>query len=104
MPAHEYQHLLVVLVGLVALAACTSQQERLIQQGASPAYAEGYSDGCDSGKQAAGAVLIEAKQDTNRYAGDNEYTKGWDAAFKKCKADMATRIREARRRNPSRDK
>ncbi|MGI9450210.1 MAG: hypothetical protein ACR2QH_06190 [Geminicoccaceae bacterium] len=104
MSTHRGQHLLLVLVTLAALTACSSQRERLIQQGATPAYAEGYVDGCDSGKQAGGAILIEAKKDADRYVGSSEYAKGWDEAFEKCQADTATRVREARRRNPHRNK
>ena len=98
------QYLLIILITLTALAACTQQREVLIQRGATPAYADGYVAGCDSGKQAAGAPLVEANKDPSRYRADSEYTKGWDEAFEKWKADMATRTAEARRRNPQRDK
>lgn len=104
MSIHRGQYLLFVLVTLVALAACSSQRVQLIQEGATPAYAEGYVNGCDSGKQAGGAIFTEAKKDADRYASGSEYAKGWDEAFKKCQADMAARVWEARRRNPSRDK
>ncbi len=103
MSAHGCQRL-VVLITLLALAACTSQREGLIQQGATPAYADGYVDGCDSGKQAGGAGRAEAKKDANRYTSDSDYAKGWDEALKKCQTDMDAMTREARRRNPSRDK
>ena len=98
------QHLLFALVALSLLTACSSQRERLIQQGATPAYAEGYVDGCDSGKRAAGDILKEAKNDVDRYAESGEYAKGWDEAFKECQVDMVVMVREARRRNPHRDK
>ena len=104
MSIHRGQHLLLVLVTLAALAACSTQRERLIEQGATPNYAEGYLDGCDSGKQAGGAILTEAKKDADRYASGSEYAKGWDEAFKRCQADTAARVWEARRRNPHRNK
>ena len=103
MSAHGCQRL-VVLLTLLALAACTSQREGLIKQGATPAYADGYVDGCDSGKQAAGDERAQAKKDPNRYGSDGDYTKGWDEASQKCKAAMSGMVGDARRRNPSRDK
>lgn len=103
MPVHGCQRL-VVLLTLLALAACADQREGLIKQGATPAYADGYVDGCDSGKQAGGAALTEPKKDASRYSGDNDYAKGWDEALKKCQTDMSAMAQDARRRNPSRDK
>ncbi len=104
MSIHRGQYLLFVLVTLVALAACSSKRGQLIQEGATPAYADGYVDGCDSGKQAGGAILTETKKDADRYASRSEYAKGWDEAFKRCQANTAVRVWEARRRKPSRDK
>ena len=102
MSAHGCQRL--VLLSLLVLAACTDTREGLIKQGATPAYADGYVAGCDSGKQAAGDPRAPASKDPNRYGSDGDYTKGWDEAFQKCKSDMSAMVIDARRRNPSRDK
>ncbi|MGI9494276.1 MAG: hypothetical protein ACR2QF_17935 [Geminicoccaceae bacterium] len=104
MSIHGGRYLLLVLVTMAALAACSSKREQLIQQGATPAYADGYVDGCDSGKQAGGGLYHKAKKDADRYADNSEYAKAWDEAFKTCQADMAARVREARLRNPHLDK
>lgn len=98
------QHLLLALGMLAVLAACSSQRERLIEQGAAPAYADGYADGCDSGKQAGGDILSEAKKAAGRYADGGEYAQGWDEAFERCRANTAAKVREARRRNPHRNR
>lgn len=95
---------LIVLITFAALAACSPQRERLIEQGATPAYAEGYVDGCESGRQAGGAVFTEAKKDEGRYADDSEYAEGWDEAFETCQTATAAKVREARKRNPHRNK
>jgi hypothetical protein len=95
---------LAVLTVLGALAACTSQKEALIARGFDPAYAEGYDDGCSSGQAAAGSTFDSASKDESRYAGDSQYTQGWDAGLAECQRDMAAMVQEARRRNPSRDK
>ena len=104
MPPRRSQRLVLALVMLTALAACSSQRERLIEQGATPAYADGYADGCDSGKQAGGDIFVEAKKAAGRYAGGDEYAEAWAEAFEICRADTAAKVREARRRNPHRNR
>ncbi|MGI9508939.1 MAG: hypothetical protein ACR2QJ_06285 [Geminicoccaceae bacterium] len=99
-----HQRFLATLVALTTLVACVDQRKALIEKGATPAYADGYVAGCKSGKQAAGSPLAEASKDTSRYGANNDYARGWDDAFRICKADMEIRILEARRRNPQDDK
>ncbi len=98
------QRLLLALAMLAVLAACSSQRERLIRQGATAAYAEGYADGCDSGKQAGDDIFAEAMKAEGRYADGGEYAEGWDEAFERCLADTTAKVREARRRNPHRNR
>jgi hypothetical protein len=95
---------LVIGLATVMLAACTSTEDALIQRGLSPAYAAGYDHGCSSGQVAGGGLFGETQKDQSRYASDSEYTKGWDAGFAKCKRDQEVMARDARARNPSRDK
>jgi hypothetical protein len=95
----------LALVAVLALGACAgSEREGLIAKGATPAYADGYVDGCSSGKAAGGSTFDQAQKDASRFGSDAEYTKGWNDAFGSCKAAMAQMVAEARRRNPSRDK
>jgi hypothetical protein len=89
---------------LAALCACGSVEQSQIELGHPPAYARGYADGCESGKEDAGGVLAQSRKDASRYGTDHEYTPGWDAGFAQCRADTAAMVRDARRRNPSRDK
>jgi hypothetical protein len=98
------QRALAALVAALALAACASEREALIARGFDPAYAEGYDDGCSSGKEAAGGMFGEARKDPSRYGADDQYTRGWDAGSEKCQRDTAAMVRDARLRNPSRDK
>lgn len=104
MSAGRLQAMLAALVTALALVACGSVEEALTERGFSPAYAEGYKDGCASGKEAAGGLFAEARKDENRYGTDNQYTQGWDDGFEECKRDMAAMVLDARLRNPSRDK
>jgi hypothetical protein len=83
---------LAALVTTLALAACGSVKETLIKQGFPPAYAEGYADGCSSGREAAGGVFDDARKDTTRYGSDPQYTQGWDNAFQRCRSDMEATV------------
>ena len=104
MPTTGLQRALAALATLVALAACGSEREALIARGFDPAYAAGYDDGCSSGKEASGGLFAEARKDPSRYGADDQYTRGWDSGFAKCNRDMVAMVRDARLRNPSRDK
>jgi hypothetical protein len=95
----------VLVITATAVAGCTSVQEGLSARGYPPAYAEGYEQGCASGKAAAGGLFSEAQQDRARYQdSDSEYAQGWDAGSQKCLADMRAMVIAARARKPSRDK
>lgn len=103
MPAGRLPATLAALLTALALAACGSIEETMIERGHPPAYAAGYADGCASGKAAAGGVFAEARKDASRYDADSQYTQGWDVGFEECRADMAAMVLDARLRNPSRD-
>jgi hypothetical protein len=104
MPACRPQAAFAVLVTAVALAACGSVEDALIERGLPPAYAEGYADGCASGKEAAGGLFAEARKDASRYDTDSQYARGWNEGFEECRRDTAAMVRDARLRNPSRNK
>jgi hypothetical protein len=100
-----WQAVLALMVTAMAVAACSSTTEELIERGYPPAYAEGYEQGCASGKAAAGGLFAQAQKDESRYQdSDSQYAQGWDAGYAKCLADMRTMVNDARARKPSRDK
>jgi hypothetical protein len=102
---HSRWRTVAVLVSAVAIAACTSTEEGLIERGYDPAYAEGYDHGCASGKATGGGLFAQTQKDEERYAAsDSQYARGWDAGYAKCLGDMRTMVFDARTRNPSRDK
>jgi hypothetical protein len=104
MPAGRLQATLAALVTALALVACGSVEEALIERGFPPAYAEGYADGCASGNDAGGRLVGKARKDANRYATDSQYAQGWNDGFASCKSKAEAMVRDARLRNPSRDK
>jgi hypothetical protein len=66
------------LATTLALAACGSVKQTMIERGFPPAYAEGYADGCSSGEDAAGGLFAETRKDTTRYGAARQYAQGWD--------------------------
>jgi hypothetical protein len=94
----------VAVLALGASAACGSERAEMIDRGFAPAYAEGYEDGCSSGREAGGGPFDDFSRDARRYDGDREYAHGWDAAFEICKEKMEGMVRAARLRRPSRSK
>jgi hypothetical protein len=77
------RHLVTVLVLLSALAGCASYHDQLIAKGYPPAYADGFSDGCQTGKQAVNGIGYEHK-DARRFAAEKPYQQGWDAGYAQC--------------------
>lgn len=94
------------LVAIAALAACSSTRDALVERGHSPAYAEGYEDGCTSGKAAAdsGGPAAAPTDDRRYQAGEGEYADGWDAGFATCQRDRQIMLLEAQRRRRSKDR
>lgn len=71
---------------LLLLAGCQSTHQQLLDQGYPPAYADGFQDGCGSGRQAAGVMAGEFRKDVPRYLHNRQYETGWDDGFRQCQA------------------
>lgn len=78
--------LLLAAVGMLILTGCATERETMIQQGYPPAYADGYADGCHSGKAAGGDMFEHFTKNINRFSRDPQYAQGWNDGFKQCKA------------------
>jgi hypothetical protein len=94
---HAHGLPIATLVVTLALAACGSVRETLIERGFPPAYAEGYADGCSSGREAGGGLFDETRKNMTRYGADREYTQGWDNGFQQCRREMAATVESDRR-------
>lgn len=79
--------LLGALSMLAGLAGCQSTHDELLSRGYPPAYADGYKDGCGSGRQAAGAMGMFTKN-VPRYSSESFYSGGWDDGFRQCQAQL----------------
>lgn len=51
-----------------------------------PAYADGFEDGCSSGRQAAGVPAGDFRKNVPRYLQERQYESGWDDGFRQCQA------------------
>ncbi len=76
------------------LGGCASEGEQLVQQGYPASYAQGYEDGCTSGKKAGGSWFAEFKKDVNRADADPQYAEGWSDGFAECKGEEEALERE----------
>lgn len=74
------------VVAVLFLAGCQSTHQQLIEKGYPPAYADGFQDGCGSGRQAAGVMAGEFRKDVPRYLHNRQYETGWDDGFRQCQA------------------
>jgi hypothetical protein len=59
---------------------------QLKDAGKSPAYIEGYDDGCKSGYFVAGASGYKLAKDITRFNYDTQYVAGWNDGYIACKA------------------
>ena len=86
---------LASVLGLLLLCAgCQSTHEDLIARGYPPAFADGFDDGCISGRQAAGAITGEFRKNVPRYLKDSQYAEGWGDGFRQCQAMLQNLDRE----------
>lgn len=74
---------LSMLIAVTLLPSCASTTAAGAQP-RTPAYAEGYSDGCVSGQAAQGSATDRERKSANRFAADEQYAKGWSDAYRKC--------------------
>lgn len=70
----------------LSLTGCQSAHQHMIDQGYPPAYADGFEDGCSSGRQAAGLMVGGFRKNVARYLHERQYETGWDDGFRQCNA------------------
>lgn len=82
-----------VVAWLALLSGCETTHEQLLKQGYPPAFADGFDDGCASGRQAAGAINGEFRKNVPRYLKDPQYAEGWSDGFRQCQAMLENQDR-----------
>lgn len=95
-----------MLLLFASLVGCETTHQTLIAQGYPPAYADGFDDGCGSGRQAAGAITGEFRKNVPRYLADQRYAAGWGDGFQQCQAQYSSQERQRydQQRNSDRDR
>jgi len=87
---------IIVVLPIMALLGCASQSETMKAQGYPLAYAEGFEDGCHSGKKAGGSYFDQFKKDVRRFSDDSDYAQGWSDAFRQCETEQEALDRQIR--------
>ncbi|MDX2477714.1 MAG: hypothetical protein QNL05_10160 [Gammaproteobacteria bacterium] len=81
---------------VIALSGCATQGETMKSQGYPAPYAEGFEDGCHSGKKAGGSYFDQFKKDVLRFNSDSNYAQGWSDAFRQCETEQEALDRQIR--------
>lgn len=76
--------LVTLAASVVQLSGCATPGGTPDAVGRTPAYAEGYKDGCASGRASQGSVFDFEKKNASRFESDKQYAQGWTDAFQKC--------------------
>ncbi len=80
----------------IFLSGCMSQKEEMIREGYPASYADGFDDGCHSGKKAGGNMFEQFKKDTRRFEYDSQYAQGWSDGFRQCETEEESTQRQIR--------
>jgi len=86
----------IVLTASLFLVGCVSTSESMKEQGYPAAYADGFEDGCHSGKKAGGSYFDKFKKDVKRFNADKEYAQGWTDSFRQCETEQEALDRKVR--------
>ncbi len=87
---------IIIALPFMALSGCATQSETMKSQGYPVAYAEGFEDGCHSGKKAGGSYFDQFKKDVRRFNSDGDYAQGWSDAFRQCETEQEALDRQIR--------
>lgn len=80
---------------LILLTSCGGTEgQRLMQEGASPAYAQGFDDGCSSGKKAAGDMFSNFHKNVREYQHNSDYHLGWNDGHEECRNEGISNMRQ----------
>ncbi len=88
--------LTMAAAGMMIFTGCASQKDIMLQEGHSLAYADGFDDGCHSGKKAGGNMFESFKKDEDRFARHSKYTQGWSDGFRECESEQEALDRQIR--------
>jgi hypothetical protein len=89
--------LIFTCVGVAALlTSCATEGQRLMNEGASPAYAQGFDDGCSSGKKSAGDMFSQFHKNVQEFQHNQDYRQGWNDGHEECRNEWLSMNRQQR--------
>ena len=74
------------------------QRDSLIMQGSTTAYADGYVNGCASGKHDAGDKRFGYVKDDKRFKGEENYSAGWEHGYGNCHQESRLAMKQKRQK------
>ena len=86
----------LLVTGLSVSGQCLSQKDPLLNQGVTLSYADGFDDGCYSGKKAGVNQFGQFQKDRGRFLRDTLYSQGWSDGFRQCETKLESIQRETR--------
>jgi len=70
---------------LSSLSGCgTPPPNPLMPPGHTAIYAEGFNDGCSTGRVTRNPVVGWYRKDTKLFESDKQYAQGWNEGYQKC--------------------
>ncbi len=84
------------ILGMVIFSGCATQKDIMVQEGHTLTYADGFDDGCHSGKKAGGNMFESFKKDENRFSKHSKYAQGWSDGFRQCENEQESGDRQVR--------
>lgn len=81
-----------LVVAITQLASCATQSGAAGAQDRSPAYSEGFADGCVSGRASQGSATDSERKNVSRFDSDKQYAQGWSDAFGKCAQEQVQKM------------
>jgi len=77
-PGRSWERLLQAALGATLLVGCAGGTAPVNLGGFSPAFKQGYVDGCES------AGALSQRRDEPRYKTESEYVQGWNDGYSVC--------------------
>ena len=81
---------------MALLSSCVTEGQRLMNEGASPAYGQGFDQGCGSGKKSAGDMYSQYHKNVRQYQHNPDYRQGWDDGHEECQNEWISMNRQQR--------
>jgi len=86
----------ILVAGLGNIGGCIPQQGSIVSTNIAHAYADGFDDGCHSGKKAGGNLFQQFQKDSGLFISDAGYAQGWSDGFRQCETALESVQRETR--------